>query len=228
MALTTYAELQTAVITELDRTGNTEFTNAVPDFVNRCEAKINRKLRLREMETLAYATYAAGTVALEDRLLALPTGYVEMIMPLRAKVSAADDTTYKELKYVDPGKISTYYGTAATAGQLAYTLRDQIEFASPVGSDHLIMMHFIKGWDLATSSTNWLLTNYPDAYLYGTLMEASVFIVDDQRAAGWLALFKAAMDDLQELSERGRDDAELDVSELAGMSSRGSWNILTG
>lgn len=228
MALTTYAELQTAVITELDRTGNTEFTTAVPDFVNRCEAKINRKLRLREMETLAYATYSAGTVELADRLLALPSGYVEMIMPLRAKVSTADDTTYTELKYVDPGKISMYYGTAGTADDLRYTLRDQIEFASPVSSDHLIMMHFIKGWDLATDTTNWLLTNYPDAYLYGTLMEASVFIIDDTRAAGWKLLFDEVMRDLQELSERGRDDAELDTSEIASMSDNRGFNILTG
>ena len=36
------------------------------------------------------------------------------------------------------------------------------------------------------------------------------------------------MRDLNELSERGRDDAELDVSELAGMSNYGTFNIITG
>jgi len=227
MALTTYAELQTAIQTELD-IAETAFVASIPDLINRAESKINRKLRLREMETLAYATYAAGTVALADRLLALPTGYVEMIMPLRAKVSTSDDTSYTELKYVDPGKISMYYGTAAVAGQLAYTLRDQIEFSSPVGVDHLIMMHFIKGWDLATSSTNWLLTNYPDAYLYGALAEAEGFLRNDSRVPMWKALFDECIRDLQELSERGRDDAELDVSEISGMSNRGSFNIITG
>lgn len=228
MALTTYAELQTSVITELDRTGNTEFTTAVPDFVNRCESKLNRKLRLREMEQLAYATYSVGTNALADRLLAMPSGYVELIPPLRGKVATADDTTYEEIPYVDPGKISLHYGSATTAGQLRYTLRDQLEFSAPVGSEHTIMMHFIKGWDLATDTTNWLLTNYPDAYLYGTLMEASVFIIDDTRAAGWKLLFDEVMRDLQELSERGRDDAELDTSEIASMSDNRGFNILTG
>jgi len=228
MALTNYTTLQAAIEEEIDTSGGPEMVAAIPDFITRCEAKINRRLRLREMEQLAYTTYAAGTVALADRLLALPTGYVEMIMPLRAKVATADDTTYEELRYVDPGKISMYYGTAAAAGELAYTLRDQIEFSSPVGSAHTIMMHFIKGWSIATTATNWLLTNYPDVYLYGSLVEASVFIVADDRAVGWKTLFEEAMRDLQELSERGRDDAELDTSEIAGMSRQNGFNILLG
>ena len=226
MALSNYTELQAAIANEIDSAGGTEMVAAIPDFIKRCESKINRKLRLREMEQLAYTSYAPGTTSLEDRLLALPTGYVEMLMPLRAKPATSDDTAYEELRYVDPGKISLYYGAAGT--KLAYTLRDQIEFSSPVGTTHTIMMHFIKGWTLASTATNWLLTNYPDAYLYGSLVEASVFILDDKRAAIWQALFDETMRDLQELSERGRDDAELDISELSSMSNRGSWNVITG
>jgi len=227
MALTTYLELQTAVQTELDIT-ETGFVAAIPDMVKRCEAKINRRARLREMETLAYATYAAGTAALGDRLLALPVGYIEMLMPLRIKPSTAADTAYEELRYVDPARIVEYYGASATAGRLSYTLRDQIEFSAPVGSDHLVMMHYLKGWDLATDTSNWLLTNYPDVYLYGTLSEAEGFMRNDERIVLWKTLFEEGLADLNELSERGRDDAELDVSELASMGDRSTFNILNG
>lgn len=227
MALTTYAELQTAIQTELDISEAT-FVASIPDLINRAESKINRKLRLREMETLAYATYGVGTTELADRLLALPTGYVEMIPPLRMKPSTAADTAYEEVLYTDPGKISLFYGPATRAGAMRYTLRDQLEFSSPVGTEHTVMMHFIKGFDIATNLSNWLLTNYPDSYLYGALAEAEMFLRNDQRVPTWKTLFAECMADLQELSERGRDDAELDVSELGRMSGSGSFNIITG
>lgn len=227
MALTTYAELQTAIQAELD-IAETTFVASIPDLINRAESKINRKLRLREMEQLAYATYSAGTTALADRLLALPNAYVELIPPLRIKPATAADTAYEEVLYVDPGKISQFYGASAQPGTLRYTLRDQLEFSAPVGTEHTVMMHYLKGWDLAANGSNWLLTNYPDTYLYGALSEAEMFIRNDVRVPMWKALFDECIADLQELSERGRDDAELDVSEVGRLTGRGTFNILTG
>ncbi|MGB5336346.1 MAG: hypothetical protein WBN07_12055 [Woeseiaceae bacterium] len=226
MALTNYTTLQTAVITELDRTGNTEFTTAVPDFITRAEAKMNRVLRLREMEDVTTDTYSAATSSYADRSMSLPARYIELLN-LEHKVATADDTTYEPVIFVAPADMPKYY-TTSSAGDLYYTLRDAIEYSHAVGVDHTIRFHYLKKLDIATDTTNWLLTNYPDAYLYGALVEASVFIVDDQRAVGWLALFKAAMEDLQSLSERGRDDSQLDTSEIAGMSDRSTFNILRG
>jgi hypothetical protein len=227
MALSNYTELQTAIQSELDRT-ETNFVTAIPDLILRCEVRLNRKLRLREMEQLAYATYSVGTTALADRLLALPDGYIEMLQPLRAKQAAEADTNYVPLLYCDPQQISDYYGTSATKNLLRYTLRDEIEFSAPVGSEHTIMMHYLKKWNIASDSTNWLLTNYPDVYLFGSLMQSELFIMNDPRAATWKTLYDEGIAELNLLSDRGRDDAELDVSELANMSSTGGYNILTG
>ena len=226
MALSNYTELQTAVQTEL-KFSESGFVAAIPDMIKRAEVKVNRRVRLREMEQLAYATYAAGTTALADRLLALPTGYIELIN-LRVRPATGTDDSYVPVRYVDPGRISDYYSTTSD-GTLYYTLRDQLEFATPVGTDHRVMMHFIKKWDIATDSTNWLLTNYPDVYLYGALSEAEGFLRNDERIPLWKGMFALALDDLDKLSERGRDDAELDVSELSDMSSYShGFNVLTG
>lgn len=226
MALSNYTELQTAVQTELKFT-ETGFVAAIPDMIKRAEVKVNRRVRLREMEQLAYATYAAGTTAIADRLLALPTGYIELIN-LRVRPATANDDAYVHVRYVDPGRISDYYATASD-GTLYYTLRDQLEFATPVSTDHRVIMHYLKKWDIATDSTNWLLTNYPDVYLYGALSEAEGFLRNDPRIQLWQSMFYQALDDLDKLSERGRDDAELDVSEISNMSgSTYSFNVLTG
>lgn len=40
-----------------------------------------------------------------------------------------------------------------------------------------------------SNTTNWLLTNHPDVYLYGTLLEAQPYLMDDARIATWAQIF---------------------------------------
>lgn len=39
-------------------------------------------------------------------------------------------------------------------------------------------------------STNWVLTLFPDVYLYGALKESAVYLKDDPRLAGWEQQFR--------------------------------------
>jgi hypothetical protein len=224
MALSNYTELQAAVRTELDIGTGGISDAAIVDAITRAEAKINRKARLREQEQLAYTTYAAATESLADRLIAVPTGMVEMIS-LKAKVASAADNTYEEVGYVSPGRIWEFYGNGAV---LKFTLRDQLEMSRAVGKDHTLMMHYLKKWDIATDATNWLLTNYPDSYFYGALAECETHLRNDERVPLWKSLFEQALFELNELDERGRDDAELDASDLVRMSRGSRFNILNG
>jgi len=42
---------------------------------------------------------------------------------------------------------------------------------------------------LTSASTNWVLTLYPDLYIYGCLREAAIYLRDDQRLGIWGAEF---------------------------------------
>jgi len=46
------------------------------------------------------------------------------------------------------------------------------------------------------TTTNWLLTAYPDAYLYGTLIQSAARIQDDARLPMWKALFAETVDEI--------------------------------
>lgn len=224
MALDTYANLQAALRAELDISDTGALPDAaVVDAINRAEAKINRRARFREMEQLAYATYSASSTGqIESRLLAPPTGMLEMIT-LKVKVATANDSTYESVPYVTPAVMVNWYGKS----RLVFTLRDQIEFNVEAPSDREVMMHYYKGWDLATNSTNWLLTNYPDVYYYGALAELQTYIRDDERMLLWKGMFDEGIRDLNRLDERSRDDAELSTSEVAQVSYGGSYSIIT-
>ena len=71
MAIGTFAELKTAAANWLDRS---DLTDRIPEFITLAEARFNRVLRIRDMETVSTAiSTSAGT-----REYDLPTGFVQM------------------------------------------------------------------------------------------------------------------------------------------------------
>jgi len=55
-----------------------------------------------------------------------------------------------------------------------------------------------------SNTTEQMLTNNPDVYLYGALLEAEPFLMNDQRVGLWLAAFEKAIADLQEQDNKDR------------------------
>lgn len=226
MALSTYTELRAAVRTEIGVSVSGMSDAAIIDAITRAEAKINRRTRLREAETLAYTTYPAGTTAIEDRLVDLPSDLTE-VLNLRIKKASESDDNYRQAQFVAPRLISNYY-TSANTGPMWYTLRDKIEFSRPVAEAHEVMIHYLKRWNIATDETNWLLTNYPDAYYYGALVECELHVKNDERSLIWRKYFQEVISELNRLDHNSRDDSVLDVSEASKMTGSGTFNILTG
>ena len=71
MAIGTFAQLKTAAANWLDRS---DLTDRIPEFIALAEARFNRELRTRDMETVSTAiSTVAGT-----REYSLPTGFVQM------------------------------------------------------------------------------------------------------------------------------------------------------
>ena len=67
-------------------------------------------------------------------------------------------------------------------------------------------MLFYKNFTNLSSvvATNWLITHAPDAYLYGAMMQAEPFIMNDERVALWGASLSKAIQELQEQDNKDR------------------------
>jgi len=88
-----------------------------------------------------------------------------------------------------------------------YTIiADEIQLGPIPGSVQTIEMLFYKKFDALTSvaATNWMITNAPDIYLYGCLLEAEPFIMNDPRVQLWATAFKQAITDLQDQDNKDR------------------------
>jgi len=62
-----------------------------------------------------------------------------------------------------------------------------------------------------SNTSNWILTGYPDVYLYGALLEASPYLIDDERVNIWAQLYSAAIATLRGSFE------ESDLSDYSGL-----------
>ena len=193
MAIGTYAELQTAVANWLDRD---DLTDRIPEFIALAEARFNRVLRLRSME----AKYTADTVA-GQRNLALPTSYIQM---RNFQVNTSPLTT---LSYVTPEIYDRLWGGSTSGTPKFYTiLANEVSFGPIPGSVMEVEMLFYKKFDnlSGVTTTNSLLTDSPDLYLYGAMMEAEPFIMNDERVPLWAAALDRAVSDMQEQDNKDR------------------------
>jgi len=193
MAIGTYAELQTAVANWLDRD---DLTDRIPEFIALAESRFNRLLRLRSME----AKYTANTVA-SQRNLALPTGYIQM---RNFQVNTNPLTT---LSYVTPEIYDRLWGGSTLGIPKFYTiLANEVSFGPiPASVVEVEMLFYKKFTNLsAAATTNSLLTDSPDLYLYGAMMEAEPFIMNDERVVLWATSLSKAIQELQEQDNKDR------------------------
>ena len=193
MAIGTYAELQIAVANWLDRD---DLTDRIPEFITLAEARMNRLLRLRLMEN----KYTASTVAAQ-RNYALPTGYVQM------RNFQINVTPVRPLQYVTPEVYDRIWGGSSSGTPEVYTIiANEIQLGPKPDSVMTIEMLFYKRITALSgaNTTEQMLTENPDVYLYGALMEAEPFVMNDERMGLWAQGFAQAIQALQEQDNKDR------------------------
>jgi hypothetical protein len=189
MAITTYAELQAAIGNWLD---HSLFTARIPEFIALFEAAANRRLRVREQETATNLTPSAGAAA-------LPADY------LAWRRVTWTGSTRVELQYVHPSYLQAAYPSSSADMPRVFTIEGGTLKVRPVDDTALELDYFAKVPALSETVTgNWLLAAHPDLYLFGALVEAEMFGVNDERAPIWKARRDEIFDEIEKLSNKTR------------------------
>jgi hypothetical protein len=188
--------------------GRVDIAVQVPTFIRLFEAKANRKLLCRQMETRCVSTI--NITVPEPEFLVLPSDFQTMRRirliktlgspPFKPRLSFATGAQLDDLrvKYPDPG------------APIWFTvLGNEIELLPmPDNTYQVEMVYRVYLPALGAGvQTNWLMDLAPDAYLYGTLMEAAPYLHDDDRIAVWASGVAAAISDLNDLSEQATYNA---------------------
>ena len=194
MAIGTFAQLKTATANWLDRS---DLTCRIPEFITLAEARFNRVLRIRDMEAVSTSiSTVAGT-----REYSLPTRFVQM------KEFHLTTDPLTPLSYITPEMMTRMQAGSSKSKPQVYTIiADNVRLGPNPDAVYTTSMLYYQAFaalsDAAT--TNDMLTNNPDVYLYGTLLEAEPFIMNDQRVGLWLAAFEKAVGDIQNQDNKDR------------------------
>jgi len=194
MAIGTFAQLKTAAANWLDRS---DLTDRIPEFIVLAEARFNRILRIRDMETVSTSiSTVAGT-----REYSLPTGFVQM------KEFHLTTDPLTPLAYITPEMMTRLWAGSSKGKPEVFTIiADNVRLGPNPDAVYTTSMLYYKTFTALSDSatTNDMLTNNPDVYLYGTLLEAEPFIMNDDRVQLWAIAFKQAIDDIQNQDNKDR------------------------
>ena len=193
MTLATYSDL----LTELDQWLNrSDLTDRIPTFIRLFESRANRLLRTPEMHTQAGYATVSGTAE-----LALPDDF------LSARDLYLDSDPDVVLEAMSPATLRNSYPNALQGSPAAYAVVGQqiILGPTPDASYSILLDYYQRIPSLNTdNTTNWLLSAYPDLYLWGSLCMAEAFLRDDNRLSVWKAAWDEATAEINAQGNRQR------------------------
>ena len=192
MSYTNYSDLQASVAGYL---GRSDLTTQIPDFIRFAELRLGRELRTRQMLNSA----TAPTIA-NDAKVALPTDFLEI------RDLFIQGNPRRPLTYMSPSAFSREARADIVGLPVFYTiLASEFKFAPiPDAAYTLEILYYAKPTFLSDANvSNVFLANYPDALLYGSLIEAEPYLINDARSQLWATLYDRAIKNISDADQGG-------------------------
>lgn len=180
MALSNYSELKTAI---QDWMARSDLAGSVPDWITLAEARLNRELQPVETDQTL-------TGVVDSREISVSAYSVVEALTLYLR----DDITSDEREVTE----KSGFPFEGTAGSPRFWDYDQtaakIIFDCPLDQAYTFRLRFRQRFALSDSvTTNWLLTNHPDAYLAASIVWGGGFVQNIEQAAAYKALLDEAL-----------------------------------
>lgn len=181
-----------------DTLNRADLSAAIPDFTVLATAKIERDVaRVRHPSAISSTTISATALA-----TSLPADFV-------AAYQVMLTNSGKHLRYVSPEDTRALFENAVTTAETDtfYTIiANKIRIlpapsaSSPVSID---LYYYARLPALNTSNTtNWVLTRYPDLYLYGSLVHSAPYLKADERIALWDSIYNRILSEIEIEADR--------------------------
>lgn len=168
-----YAELTSNILLETENT-DTNFSTVLPQLVKNAERRIYKAVKLPFMRKVQSSAFTDG-----NRFLTMPADYLD-VWELASIINNV--TTYLLPK--DVSFIREAYANQTTKGAPKYYAQydDTSLLIGPTPSAGYSseLHYFYFPETIVTASTTWLGDNFGEVLLYGTLVEAAVFMKSDE------------------------------------------------
>jgi hypothetical protein len=195
----TYAELKTA-IQDYTENDETSFVNNLPIFIRQAEERI-----LKNVQLSLFRKNVSGNMSLNNQYLACPSDF---LAPFSLSfVDANSDKTFLEFK--DTDFVQSFNPDSTTTGDprfyAVFDIDNFILGPTPSAASAVELHYFYRPASLtagAEGATTWLSENAQMAMLYGSLIEAYIYMKGEQDImAQYEKRFAEAMTGMKMLGE---------------------------
>lgn len=201
MAITTFAELKTAVARNWKH--RQDLDSISEDLIMVGEKWINRNVRATEMETALSVAIASGTAT-------VPTGFLGL------KYAYIDGSPIQPLEVRSPQQIFARFTKRSSDAKPEWIGYDagSLIFGPYPDSTYTVKGTYYKRQGPLSSAVYDLFTNNPDLFLFAALAEAEAYVENDKRISLWIAK---------------RDQIALDINnEAKGIMASGGLTVTVG
>ena len=173
----TYEELKADIADTLNRQ---DLTSVIPSFITMAEASLNRDLKHFKQEKRATSTF-------NDRFHTLPTDWLgtnRIVLDTNdvLRLISIDDMQTMRFNYPQSGK-PRYY--AHVAGELELYPTPDVDYTGT--------LYYTAKLPAIATTENFVAVDYPDLYLYGSLVHSAPYLKDDERLGIWMGLYQSAL-----------------------------------
>lgn len=203
MALDTYSNLKLEIAAWTARADLTGASGGIDTYIDMAESWFNRNLRVRQMVTMKcpLSVSTGGLVTHPGDWKAW-----KQLAILNTPIQVLRSTSDGALLLADNTNAAGYpqkYVVRGTSSQVwpapngTYTYRGIYYAAVPALS--------------ASQTTNWLLTEYPEAYLFGALLFGYAYFQGDERIGLWKAAWEQVLAEITTNNDEYGTDVDCPV-----------------
>lgn len=196
--ITDYQTLQDAIADWLNRA---DLTAVIPTFVQLCDTELRRRIRtkFRQRLDLTVTSANAGTETIpgdapneiSEFYIQSPTDYQGPVDPVAPNALYKHRQAYRN----------------SNGRPLVVSIINQELLVSPIPDQDYDCEMIIEGPLVALSdsaTSNYVLLNAPDVYLFGSLKHSAPYLKEDPRIQVWMGQFEKALAELE--AERDRNE----------------------
>jgi hypothetical protein len=208
MAISTYAELQTAVQAFMERN---DIAGDVPTFISLAEARLNRLLPMVETDVILTGTAGSREISVAA---------LKIVAPIVLKL--IDFGNEYDFTPRPPG---AFNNVDTTGYPHFWSLdNDKIKLDRQLDQPYRFRFRYQGRFGLSdTVTSNKLLLDHPDVYLAATLVWGGAFVRDAQLAAPYQSLVNEFIEETKTLLNRAKP-AVLTVDPMFTSAGRGRCN----
>ena len=212
MAITSYSTLISAVKTYLNRSDISDAQ--IKEFISLAEASFNRVLRTRNQIT-------RSTSDISTQFVSQPTDLLELYN------IQLNSNPIVRLEQVSLSKMDELKSASSTTGKPRYfaiTGADLEFYPAPDTTYEIEVIYYKTIAPLSDSNTdNFLLTNQVDIYLFGTLVQAEPWLMNDERIGVWGSFLGKAIEELRISDQRAQTESGTIVMRAKRNLDYGGW-----